>query len=170
MNSNYLLSKSYLDSVPDVHTNKTYKFSETELTEDSLVAKVLLASAPAATINLYKIFESKNTTRSDKKIWSKTILAAANDDDDIILLDISQMYDGWEDSYFSKFANSIAQVKPLVIPIGQTNGIFQFSDGAVAENAISVGVSGYGGKLGIRNWHQLYHFPNVYRKLFFSLD
>lgn len=146
VNSKYLLSNDSVHSVLDVYSNSTYLFSENELTEDTLAAKVLLANAPATKIKSYKIFKNSDSTTSITSKLVSAVLTAVNDKSvDFIYINTWQAYGGWSESYLSELMNEAGRQKPIVLPMGQSNGIFQFSDGAAAENVIAVGGAGYEG-------------------------
>ncbi|KAG0678192.1 hypothetical protein C6P42_000558 [Pichia californica] len=150
INKNLLSSPNSVSSVFDIYTNKSFIFTnENEITEDTLAAKVLLSNSPNSIIKSFKIFENFNSTTT---LISKLINAlniAINDNSiDLIFINTWQSYGGWKDSNFSKFLNKISKIKPIILPMGQNNGIFQFSDGAGAENVISVGSSGFDGTPG----------------------
>lgn len=151
VNSKYLPSNKSVSSVLDIYTNKTYLFSDDELTEDTLAAKVLLANAPEATIKSYKIFENIDSTTSLTSKLVSAVIDAVNDDSiDFIYVNTWQSYGGWSSSYLSVLLNEIGSIKPIILPMGQNNGIFQFSDGAAAENVIAVGASGFEGTPGFQ--------------------
>lgn len=138
-----------IQSVIDIYTNSSVKFTETQITEDTLAAKVLLANAPETKIKSYKIFESFNSTTSFTSKLAAAVLNASNDESvDFIFITTWQMYGGWEASELSQFLNQIALVKPVVMPMGHSPGLFQMSDGAAAKDVISVGSSGSEGVLG----------------------
>ena len=146
VNSKYLPSNDSVSSVLDIYSNSTYFFSKDELTEDTLAAKILLANAPNTKIKSYKIFKNSDSTTSITSKVVSAILAAVNDESvDFIYINTWQAYGGWSESYLSMLLNEVGLQKPVVLPMGQSNGIFQFSDGAAAEHVIAVGGAGYEG-------------------------
>lgn len=146
VNSKYLPSHDSVISVSDTYTNSTYLFSENELTEDTLAAKVLLANAPNTKIKSYKIFRNSDSTTSVTSKLVSAVLAAVEDKTvDFIYINTWQAYGGWSESYLSVLLNDVGLHKPIVLPMGQNNGIFQFSDGAAAANVIAVGGAGFEG-------------------------
>lgn len=144
--NSYFLPNNTRTSVTDVITNSSFIFKKDELTEDTLAAKVLLSKAPSASIKSFKIFKYLDSTTTVTSVLAKAVAAAINDVDvDLIFINTWQSYGGWSKTVFSEFLNEAAKFKPIVLPMGQSNGIFQMSDGASSENVISVGGSGFDG-------------------------
>ncbi|GMG56259.1 unnamed protein product [Ambrosiozyma monospora] len=130
----------------DVALNNNHFDLGDVLTADTIVASVLIGNYPDVSIQSYKIFASQNATNSDTNTLIDAIDKAICDDDvDIILVTTDQVYGGWAVSGLSQLLNELSETKPIILPMGDRAGMFQFSDGAGAEKVITVGSSGSDG-------------------------
>ncbi|OWB70237.1 hypothetical protein B5S30_g5721 [[Candida] boidinii] len=137
-------------STYDILTNEQYEYQQGEVSFDTLCADIMLQQAPKVSIRSYKVFENAQAHTSDILNFVKGIEKAVEDGVDLILVTSNQQNGGWSSSYISNTLNDIIESEniPIVMPIGQTGGFFQISDGAAAKNVITVGAANNDGALG----------------------
>lgn len=147
INDKYLTTTNV--TVHDVISNSTFLFTNDEITQDTLSAIILLNNSPSTKLTSFKIFEDLTSTTSLTGHLVDAIQLALSDESiDLVYINTWQSYGGWSNSELSIFLNKAAQTKPIVMPMGQSFGMFQMSDGASASDVISVGGSGFDGTMG----------------------
>ncbi|OWB55839.1 hypothetical protein B5S28_g1723 [[Candida] boidinii] len=137
-------------SAYDILTSEQYEYQQDEVSFDTLCADIILQQASEVSIKSYKVFDNAQAHTSDILNFVKGIEKAVEDEVDLILVTSNQQNGGWSSSYISNTLNDIIESKniPIVMPIGQTGGLFQISDGAAAKNVITVGAANSDGALG----------------------